>query len=60
MKGKLNQAFKTDFKELKKSVKFIKTVIKKTDSVFYKLKKLINKYLSNKLIKAFKYIKTEF
>ena len=41
-------------------MKSIRTVIKRVDSAFPKLKKLINKYSSNKLIKALKYIKAEF
>ena len=41
-------------------MKFIKTVVKRINSTFYKLKKFINKYSSNKLIEVLKYIKTEF
>ena len=41
-------------------MKSIKTVVKRVDSALRKLKKLINKYSSNKLIKALKYIKTKF
>jgi hypothetical protein len=41
-------------------VKSIKNIVKRIDFTFYKLKKLINKYSNNKLIKAFKYIKAEF
>ena len=41
-------------------MKSIRTVIKRADSALYKLKKLINKYSNNRLIKALKYIKAEF
>jgi hypothetical protein len=41
-------------------MKSVKSAVKRVDSAFHKLKKLINKHLSNKLIKAFKYIKAEF
>ena len=41
-------------------MKFIRTIVERVDSALYKLKKLINKYSSNKLIKALKYIKAEF
>jgi len=41
-------------------MKSIRIAVKKADSALYKLKKLINKHLSNKLIKALKYIKAEF
>ena len=41
-------------------MKSIKTVVKRIDSALRKLKKLINKYSNNKLIKALKYIKAEF
>jgi hypothetical protein len=41
-------------------VKSIRSITKRADSVFYKLKKLITRRLSNKLAKALKYIKAEF
>jgi hypothetical protein len=41
-------------------VKAIKSAINRANSVLYKLEKLINKALSNRLTKALKYIKTEF
>jgi len=41
-------------------VKSIRSTIKRADSVFYKLKKLITRRSSNRLAKALKYIKAEF
>ena len=41
-------------------VKSIRSVIKRVDSAFRKLKKLIIRRLSNKLAKALKYIKAKF
>ena len=41
-------------------VKSIKSAIKRADSAFYKLEKLIIRRLSNRLAKALKYIKAEF
>jgi len=41
-------------------VKSIRTVVKRADSALRKLKKLIDKYSSNRLTKALKYIKAEF
>jgi hypothetical protein len=41
-------------------VKSIRSAVKRVNSVFYKLEKLIIKYLSNRLAKALKYIKAEF
>jgi hypothetical protein len=41
-------------------VKSIRSVAKRVNSVFYKLEKLIIRYLSNRLTKALKYIKAEF
>jgi hypothetical protein len=41
-------------------VKSIRSTIKRTDSAFYKLEKLITRRLSNRLAKALKYIKAEF
>jgi hypothetical protein len=41
-------------------VKSIKSAIKRADSAFYKLKKLITRHLNNRLAKALKYIKAEF
>jgi hypothetical protein len=41
-------------------VKSIRSIIKRANSVFYKLKKLIIKYSSNRLAKALKYIKAKF
>ena len=41
-------------------MKSVRTAVKRADSALYKLKKLIDKYSSNRLIKALKYIKAEF
>jgi hypothetical protein len=41
-------------------VKSIRSIIKRVNSAFYKLKKLITRRLSNRLTKALKYIKAEF
>jgi hypothetical protein len=41
-------------------VKSVRSATKRADSAFYKLKKLITRYLSNRLAKALKYIKAEF
>ena len=41
-------------------MKSIRTVVKRTDSVLHKLKKLIDRYSSNKLTEVLKYIKAEF
>ena len=41
-------------------VKSIRSAIKRADSAFYKLEKLIIRHLSNRLAKALKYIKAEF
>jgi hypothetical protein len=41
-------------------VKSIKSAVKRADSAFYKLEKLITKRLNNRLIKALKYIKAKF
>jgi len=41
-------------------VKSIRTVVERADSALRKLKKLIDKYSSNKLTKALKYMKAEF
>ena len=41
-------------------MKSIRSTTKRANSVFYKLEKLIIKYLSNKLAKALKYIKAKF
>jgi hypothetical protein len=41
-------------------VKSIRSIIKRADSAFYKLEKLIIRRLSNRLAKALKYIKAEF
>ena len=41
-------------------VKSIRSVAKRANSAFYKLKKLITRYLSNRLAKALKYIKAKF
>ena len=41
-------------------MKSIRSAIKRANSAFYKLKKLIIKRLSNRLAKALKYIKTKF
>ena len=41
-------------------MKSVKSAIKRADSAFYKLEKLITRRLSNRLTKALKYIKTEF
>ena len=41
-------------------MKSIRTAVKRVDSAFRKLKKLIIKFLSNKLVKALKYIKAKF
>ena len=41
-------------------VKSIRSTTKRADSVFYKLEKLITRRLSNRLVKALKYIKAEF
>ena len=60
IKGKSNQAFKANFEDLKELVKSIRSTIKRADFAFYKLKKLIIRYLSNRLAKALKYIKAEF
>jgi hypothetical protein len=60
IKGKLNQAFKANFKELKELVKAIKSTTNRADFTLYKLEKLINRALSNRLTKALKYIKAKF
>jgi hypothetical protein len=41
-------------------VKSIRSAIKRANSTFYKLEKLIIKYLSSRLAKALKYIKAKF
>ena len=41
-------------------MKSVRTVIKRADSALRKLEKLINRYSSNKLTEALKYIKAEF
>jgi hypothetical protein len=41
-------------------VKSIKSAIKRVNSVFRKLKKLIIRHLSNRLAKALKYIRAKF
>ena len=41
-------------------VKSIRSAIKRADSAFCKLEKLIIRHLSNRLVKALKYIKTKF
>jgi hypothetical protein len=41
-------------------VKSIRSATKRADFAFYKLEKLITRRLSNRLAKAFKYIKAEF
>ena len=41
-------------------MKSVRTVVKRVDSALRKLKKLIDKYSSNRLTKALKYIKAEF
>jgi hypothetical protein len=41
-------------------VKSIRSAIKRADSAFYKLEKLIIRHLSNRLAKALKYIKAKF
>jgi len=41
-------------------VKSIRSTIKRADSAFYKLEKLITRRLNNRLAKALKYIKAEF
>jgi inorganic triphosphatase YgiF len=41
-------------------VKSIRTAVKRADSALHKLKKLIDRYSSNKLTEALKYIKAEF
>ena len=41
-------------------VKSIRSTIKRANFAFYKLEKLITRYLSNRLAKALKYIKAEF
>jgi hypothetical protein len=41
-------------------VKSIRSIIKRVNSVFYKLEKLITKCSSNRLAKALKYIKAKF
>jgi hypothetical protein len=41
-------------------VKSIRSAAKRADSAFYKLEKLIIRRLSNRLVKALKYIKAEF
>jgi hypothetical protein len=50
----------TDFKEFKKLIKTKRIIIKRANTAFYKLKELIKETLSNKLIKALKYIKTNY
>jgi hypothetical protein len=41
-------------------VKAVRSTINKANFALYKLKKLINRALSNRLTKALKYIKAEF
>jgi hypothetical protein len=41
-------------------VKSVRSAIKRADSAFRKLEKLITRCLSNRLAKALKYIKAEF
>ena len=41
-------------------MKSVRTAVERADSALRKLKKLINRYSSNKLTKALKYIKAEF
>ena len=41
-------------------VKAIRSITNRADSALYKLEKLINRALSNRLTKALKYIKTKF
>ena len=41
-------------------MKSIRTAVKRADSALRKLKKLIDRYSSNKLTEALKYIKAEF
>ena len=41
-------------------MKAIRSTINRVNSALYKLKKLINRALSNRLTKAIKYIKAEF
>ena len=41
-------------------MKSIRSAIKRVNSAFYKLEKLIIRRLSNRLAKALKYIKAEF
>ena len=41
-------------------MKSIRSITKRADSAFYKLKKLITRHLSNRLVKALKYIKAKF
>ena len=60
VEGKSNQAFKADFKELKESVKSVRTAAERADSALRELEKLIDRYSSNKLTEALKYIKAEF
>ena len=41
-------------------MKSVRTAVERADSALRKLEKLINRYSSNKLTKALKYIKAEF
>jgi hypothetical protein len=41
-------------------VKAIRSITNRADSALYKLEKLINRALSNRLTKALKYIKAKF
>jgi hypothetical protein len=41
-------------------VKAVRSTINRADSALYRLEKLINRALSNRLTKALKYIKTKF
>ena len=45
---------------IKELVKSIRSAIKRANSAFYKLEKLIIRRSSNRLTKALKYIKAEF
>jgi hypothetical protein len=58
--GKLNQVFKKDFKELKELAKARRNTTKRKNTALYKLEELIKEALSNRLTKAFKYIKANY
>jgi hypothetical protein len=55
--GKSNQVFKKDFKEFKESAKARRNTTKRKNTALCKLEELIKEALSNRLTKAFKYIK---